>query len=138
MLDAELKAQAKALGLDANVRFLGFRKDILSMYGQVNVFALSSLSEGLPNVILESMAIGLPVVATRVGGLPEIIDDGRTGILVEPRAHSALAAGIVRLLRDGEFSREVARQAREDVYHRFSPDVQTERLLDVYRKAINA
>lgn len=138
MLDAELKAQAKALGLDAGVRFLGFRKDILAMYGQVNVFALSSLSEGLPNVILESMAIGLPVVATRVGGLPEIIDDGRTGILVEPRATSALAAGLVRMLTDSAFAREVARQAREDVYNRFSPEVQTERLLDVYRRAMRA
>lgn len=136
MLDEELRAQAKSLGIEANVRFLGFRKDILQMYGQVNVFALSSLSEGLPNVILESMAIGLPVVATRVGGLPEIIDDGRTGILVEARDTSGLAAGLVRMLNDKGFAGAVAKQAREDVYTRFSPEVQTERLLDVYRRAM--
>lgn len=134
--EAILKTQARELGLESCVHFLGFRKDILSLYGQSDVFALSSLSEGLPNVVLEAMALGLPVVATRVGGLPEVIEDGRTGLLVAPRAPAEFAAGLIRVLTDESFARAVSVQAREDVYRRFAPESQTERLLEVYREAM--
>lgn len=136
--DDALKAQAREQGLESCVHFLGFRKDILSLYGQSDVFALSSLSEGLPNVVLEAMALGLPVVATRVGGLPEVIDDGRTGLLVSSRAPEQLASGLIRILTDGRFAHAISAQAREDVYRRFAPESQTERLLEVYREVMAA
>ncbi len=137
-LEEALKTQTQEQGLESCIHFLGFRRDILSLYGQSDVFALSSLSEGLPNVVLEAMALGLPVVATRVGGLPEVIEDGRTGLLVTPRAPEELAAGLIRILTDGSFARSISTQAREDVYRRFAPESQTERLLEVYREAMAA
>jgi glycosyltransferase involved in cell wall biosynthesis len=137
-VEEALKMQTRQQGLESCVHFLGFRKDILSLYGQSDVFALSSLSEGLPNVVLEAMALGLPVVATRVGGLPEVIDDGRTGLLVSSRAPAELADGLSRVLTDASFARAISVQAREDVYRRFAPQSQTERLLEVYREAIAA
>lgn len=137
-MEATLRAQVSQSGLESCVHFLGFRKDILNLYGQSDVLALSSLSEGLPNVVLESMALGLPVVATRVGGLPEIIKDGSTGLLVASRASGELAAGLARILTEATFAKEISTRAREDVYRRFAPQVQTERLLQVYREAIES
>jgi len=98
-LTAGLRARVKALGLDANVQFCGrkLHDEIPLWMSALDVFCLPSRKEGCPNVVLESLASGRPVVASRVGGVPEILDD-RTGVLVPPEDPAALAAGIKRAL----------------------------------------
>src|SRR5439155_7664241 len=90
----ELEAMARRLGLEGRVVFTGVRNDVADVLSQVAVSVLPSLSEGIPNTALESMAAGVPVVATRVGGIPEAVEDGATGLLVAPRDPAALARAI--------------------------------------------
>jgi glycosyltransferase involved in cell wall biosynthesis len=95
-----LEAVASELGLDGAVIFSGFREDALRIASAFDVFAMSSLHEGLSIALIEAMALGKPVVVTRVGGLPEVVRDGRDGILVPPRDPAILAARIVEVLGD--------------------------------------
>ncbi len=97
---ADLEALVGALGLDADVRLLGERKDVPQVLQAMDVFVLPSIAEGISNTILEAMATGLPVVATRVGGNPELVDDGTTGTLVEAGSPEALASAIAGYLAD--------------------------------------
>jgi glycosyltransferase involved in cell wall biosynthesis len=99
-LETELKQQVNRLGLDKRVHFLGLRQDIFRILALLDVFVLPSLSEGLSMAILEAMMAGKPVVATSVGGNPEIVLDGETGFLVPPRDSRALASSLIALLRN--------------------------------------
>jgi glycosyltransferase involved in cell wall biosynthesis len=135
-MDAELRKSAANRPCAANIHFLGFRKDMRNLFCQADVFVLSSLSEGLPNVVLEAMALGVPVAATRVGGLPEIIEDGVTGLLVPPRNGKSLAQAILRYLLDPRTAREIASRGCDSVFDRFSAERQTEKLLETYEQVI--
>ncbi|MGH7316501.1 MAG: glycosyltransferase, partial [Candidatus Rokuibacteriota bacterium] len=95
---AELEALIEARGLARRVRLLGERHDIPQVLAALDVFVLSSLGEGIANAILEAMATGLPVVATRVGGNPELVVDASTGLLVPPRSPEALSSALRRYL----------------------------------------
>lgn len=97
-LEAELKSRVHRLGVEARVFFLGLRQDIQTILAMLDVFVLPSLSEGLSMAILEAMIAGKPVVATHVGGNPELVLDGETGFLVPPRDSQALASSLVTLL----------------------------------------
>ena len=113
---------AEKLGLSSKVIFTGFRTDALSLLQAADMFVLPSLSEGLPLSILEAMALGKPVVATRVGGIPEVIDHGKTGWLVPPGNAGALAATLQRALSGGAATLMMAQRARQTVLRRFSID----------------
>jgi sugar transferase (PEP-CTERM/EpsH1 system associated) len=93
-------ARAAALGIQNQVRLLGYRKDVEVVLAALDVFVLSSVSEGLSNTILEAMATGLPVVATRVGGADELVRDGETGLLVAPGSPHGMAAALGQLAAD--------------------------------------
>ena len=112
-----LEAEARRLGVQASVRFLGARTDVPELLAQAHVFVLASLSEGMPGSVLEAMASGLPVVATRVGGTPEIVDEGRTGLLVPPGDPVALSKALSVVIEDpqlaGDYAEAGARRARE-------------------------
>jgi len=95
-----LEHQIKHLGLEKHVVLAGFRPDILSVHKAFDIFVMSSVTEGLGTSVLDAMACGRPVVGTRAGGIPEVIEDGVTGILVPPRDHHAMADAIVTLLKD--------------------------------------
>lgn len=116
----ELEACAARLGLGARVVFTGFRGDVPELLSEVSVSVLPSLAEGLSNVVLEAMAAGVPVVATSVGGTPEMVENGVTGLLVPPRDATALAEAIGSLLADPARGRSIGRAARERVAERFS------------------
>jgi glycosyltransferase involved in cell wall biosynthesis len=120
MLRGDLEAQARSLELSSSVVFTGQRADVPELLNAVDLFALSSLWEGLPNVVLEAMAAGLPVVGTRVGGVPEVVVDGVTGILVPPRDPEALASGIAQLLSDSELSQRMGDAGRARVVEQYS------------------
>jgi glycosyltransferase involved in cell wall biosynthesis len=93
---------------------------------------LPSLSEGLPNVLLEAMALGRPVVATRVGGVPDVVEDGATGLLVAPGRSGELADAILRLLKAPAFAKELGEAGREKVRSEFSFERQCELLKNLY------
>jgi L-malate glycosyltransferase len=116
----ELEARAARLGLASRVVFTGFRLDVPRLLSAVAVSVLPSLSEGLSNTILESMAAGAPVVATRVGGSAEALEHGVDGLLVPPRDPAALSRAIVWVLEHPEQARVLGRRARARVTEEFS------------------
>jgi glycosyltransferase involved in cell wall biosynthesis len=107
-----LKELSRHLGLERCVSFLGQVRDIPSLLGRAGLFVLPSLTEGISLTLLEAMARGLPVVATQVGGTPEVVADGETGLLVPAANPLAMADAMVRLLRDAERSRDMGLRAR--------------------------
>jgi len=115
-----LEQKVQALGLPGRVKFLPGNQDLRPLYHQADLFVLSSREEALPNVILEAMAAGLPVVATRVGGVPEAVVSEATGLLVSPRDPNSLAVALRRLLDDPEAGRTMGRQGRQRVLDHFS------------------
>jgi glycosyltransferase involved in cell wall biosynthesis len=120
--DAEphLRALAGQLGVTNRVRLLGYRTDPRPLYEAMDVFALSSVREGLPNVVLEAMALGVPVLATRIAGVPRLVHDGETGVLVEPGSVDELASGLARLLGDPDLRARLTAAGRRTVETRYS------------------
>ena len=118
----ELTALADRLGVADRVIFTGLRSDVPELLGSAAVAVMPSLNEALSNVLLESMAAGAPVVATRVGGTPEALIDGVNGLLVEPGDAKGLATAIGRLLGDPQLAAALGRAARECIADRFSVD----------------
>lgn len=102
-------------GLGDRVRLLGHRSDLVDVYKAMDVFVVSSLREGLPNVLLEAMALEVPVLCTRVAGIPDLVRDGENGLLVDPGSTSSLAAGLKRLLRDADLRQRLGRAGRKTV-----------------------
>jgi glycosyltransferase involved in cell wall biosynthesis len=141
-LESSLKREVERQGFGHRVRVLGFRDDVRALLAVMDVFALPSLSEGLPIALLEAMASGRPVVATNVGGVPELLVDGETGFLVPPRDSEALASRLIWLLKDGEAAKRLGVNGRKRVLQHFSlqsmaTDYQRlyEECLRAYRKA---
>jgi glycosyltransferase involved in cell wall biosynthesis len=119
-LEGELKAEVRRLGLDAYVRFLGFRSDVPVLLSLFDLFVLPSLSEGLSMALLEAMAAGNPVVATEVGGNAELVVDGDTGYLIPPESPAALADAVIRVLSDKVRSTGMGDRGRQRVHDKFS------------------
>lgn len=115
----ELRQQADTLGIAAHVRFLGQRRDVPALLARAGLFVLPSLSEGISLTLLEAMASGVPVVATRVGGTPEVVDDSATGLLVPAADPSSLARALLRLRHTPDECRRLADAARRRVEERF-------------------
>jgi glycosyltransferase involved in cell wall biosynthesis len=107
-----LEEQIDELGLSDSVHLAGERLDVPELLAAADVFVLSSRSEGMPVSVLEAMAAGLPIVASRVGGVPEQIADGETGLLVEPRDADELAAALTRLTQDADLRIRLGAAAR--------------------------
>jgi glycosyltransferase involved in cell wall biosynthesis len=126
----DLEAAVDALGLRERVRLLGERNDVPAVLSAMDVFVLCSVGEGISNTILEAMATGLPVVATRVGGNPELVTDGSTGFLVEARSPAALATSLRRYLDDPTLLAKQGRAARDHTEAEFS----LERMVGAYER----
>jgi glycosyltransferase involved in cell wall biosynthesis len=131
----ELRARVKALGLESRVRFVGHCQDVAPVYAASDVIVIPSRSEGLPNVLLEAMASGKPVVATRVGGIPEVLSDGVSGRLVPPEDPVRLASAIVALVADRRLRHALGERACVDA-RSFSPQARTESILSVYESTV--
>jgi glycosyltransferase involved in cell wall biosynthesis len=114
-----MRREAQRLGLGERCLFLGARKDATALLALFDVFVLPSLWEGLPFVLVEAAALGKPIVATAVDGVPEILEDSRTGLLVPPGDSEALADAVIRLLRDKDEAGRLAEEARSLVPPRF-------------------
>jgi glycosyltransferase involved in cell wall biosynthesis len=130
-LRPRLEGQARKLGLGKAVQFLGIRKDVPQLMREAILLVRSSSLEGMPLVVLEAMASAIPVVATPVGGTPELVKDGVNGFLVPVGSSTALAQAIVRLLDDHPLAQEMGRRGRELVKDGYTWDAvvdQTERV----------
>lgn len=129
-----LAAQASGLGLINKVKMLGYVNDMKDIYDRTDLVVQSSLTEGLPNVILEVAYLGVPVVATDVGGTREVIEHGVSGWLVRPGSAAEIAAGIRRFLAQPAQFLEMARRGRQRVVDEFSFDARTERQMALYEE----
>jgi len=127
----ELERESERLGIRERVEF-GFHEDVPGLLETLDVVALPSWTEGLPLVLLEAMARGRPVVATPVGGTPELVTDGETGLLVPPRDPEALAEALRRVLDEPDLARRLGEAARARVAERFSAAEQERRMLEIY------
>jgi L-malate glycosyltransferase len=132
----ELQRLAAHLGVADRVTFTGRRSDIPEVLGAADVSVMPSLNEALSNVLLESMAAGAPVVATRVGGTPEALDDGVTGLLVPPGDAGAITAAVARLLDDRALACRLGRTARSVIGERFSVDQMVRSTEDLYTELL--
>jgi glycosyltransferase involved in cell wall biosynthesis len=131
---ARVETLARQLGLQDRVLFTGARTDVPDVLAAMDVAVLSSDYEGIPLSILEFMDAGKPIVATRVGGIPEVIEDGVHGVLVPPRSEGALAAAVSGLLGDRAAAREMGARARDRCRREFSLDRTVERLQELYEQ----
>jgi glycosyltransferase involved in cell wall biosynthesis len=135
-LRGDLERQADRLGLRERVVFTGFRSDALRFIRGADVVCLSSREEGLGSVVLEAMALRTPVVATDAGGIPEMVRDGETGVLVERGNPRALAAGLVRMLGDRDLAVRCAEAGRRLVETKFNVSEMLRGTLAVYREVL--
>ena len=117
-----LEDQASALGLGDRIRFLGYRQDLARIYADLDIVALSSLNEGLPVSLIEAMASGCVVLATSVGGVPNLIEEGHTGFLAPAGDPSAFADALDRILCDSGPWGKIGMTARDFVLQRFHVD----------------
>ena len=124
---------ARDAKLSDAVVLTGFRPDVPALLGAMDCFALASTrTEGVPQALLQAFAVGVPVVASRIGGIPEVVRDGETGLLVPSGSGEALAAAILRVLDDSDAAARRARFARALVEQRFSHEASITRLLQLY------
>jgi glycosyltransferase involved in cell wall biosynthesis len=133
-----LESEVRRLGLDSVVDLAGARTDVAELLAASDLFVLSSRSEGLPLSVLEAMAAGLPVVASSVGGIPELVLEGETGFLVPPGDPQRLAGAIERLLDDPPLRRRLGAAGRTRVQERFNLASSRQAHLDLYASLLAA
>lgn len=134
---AELEALAARLKLDATVRFVGQQKDMDLVYAASELLVLPSRKEGMPNVVLEGMLAGLPLVATQVGAVPDMLTSGENGVLVPIGDDAALARAMRDVLCDAAFARRIGERARASLFPRFSIAQRAQNIEGVYNELID-
>jgi glycosyltransferase involved in cell wall biosynthesis len=133
-----LQALINGLGLTEQVRLVGFQDDVAAFLSALDVFVFASRTEGFGQVVIEAMAAGKPVVASRIPPLTEIVVDGETGILVEPEAPKAFADAIVWLLTHTAEAQEMGRRGQERVHSHFSAERMSTQTLSLYYTLLGA
>jgi glycosyltransferase involved in cell wall biosynthesis len=137
-LSATLGEQARNLGIEKSVRFAGVRNDVPRILGVIDLLVLTSNWEGLPNVILEALAAGIPAVATNVGGVGELLTDGTTGYVVPPRDLPTLVDRVIDILSDSSFRAECGRRGREHVQSHFSISGMVDSTVALYNQVLRS
>jgi glycosyltransferase involved in cell wall biosynthesis len=134
---ARIEAEIGRHGLQERVKLLGLVSDPRLLLQAIDLFVLSSLREGLPNVVLEAMATETPVVATRIAGVPGLLDNGNLGLLVEPGSVESLSAGIARLAADENLRRQFAVLARQRIEEHYSFKHRMQRVAAIYDRLLD-
>jgi glycosyltransferase involved in cell wall biosynthesis len=134
-LDADLKAEALKTSANGRVNFLGWRNDIDQIMPIFDFFVLPSLNEGMGRVLVEAMAAGKPIVASNVGGIPDLVKHDHNGLLVPPGDEKALAAGIKQLINDPEKAKMMGQRGRE-LCNQFSVEAMIEKIDTLYGKLL--
>jgi glycosyltransferase involved in cell wall biosynthesis len=132
-----LEEKARNAGLHGRFRFLGHQDDMDLFYKSLDVYINTSLHEGIPMSVLEAMSYGLPIVAPKVGGFPEIVEEGISGYLIDDRDPSVFSARCVRLLSDQEEREKMAKAARQRVVDHFSREAMTTQYRQLYRELLS-
>jgi len=138
VIRVDLEKQARDMGISANVVFLGHREDTDQLLRAMDIFVLPSMNEGVPMALLEAMAVSRPVVASRVGGIPEVIKDGVEGLLVEPKDVEGLAESCLRLIQSPDMARKIGEAARTRVEREFSATGMAEQVGSLYHELIES
>jgi glycosyltransferase involved in cell wall biosynthesis len=131
-----LQQEARLRGMEERTLFVGFQRNVLPFLQVADIFVLPSIQEGLSLSALEAMALGKPVVACRVGGAPEVVVDGETGLLVVPAQPVELARAMARLLSDPERAREMGRAGQRRVREAFDLEQMVSKIEEIYRRLI--
>ena len=132
-----LERAAHELGVMRHCLFLGYQEDVARFYSAFDAFLLASENEGTPVTTIEALAAGRPVVSTRVGGVPDVVEDGVDGFLAEPRDVDGLAERLERLARDPELRAEMGRRGRERVLSRYAVDRLVADVDELYRALLS-
>jgi glycosyltransferase involved in cell wall biosynthesis len=130
------ETEAQQLGVAGSIVFTGARFDMPGVYRSFDLFLLPSLNEGMPMSLLEAMAAGVPVIATAVGGIPEVVAEGRTGLLVKPADAASLGTAIMRLLSDSELRQRLGREGQRVVRATYSAERMAQEYIAVYREVL--
>jgi glycosyltransferase involved in cell wall biosynthesis len=130
-----LEGFCRERGLGAHVAFLGFQENIADYYQVLDLLVQPSFSEGLPNTVLEAMCFGVPVLATAVGGVPEIIQDGN-GVMVPPNDPDSLAEKMVALLTEGGLRQAIGARGKRSLHPRFSSDHRARQIIALYQELL--
>ncbi len=131
-LKGELETMVEDLGLAENIKFVGFRDDMVDFLGALDIFIMTSYHEGIPVVLLEAMALGRPVVATAVGGILEVIEDGKSGVFVIPSDHLEFARACRKLMEDSDLREGLGQGAKTRIKSSFSSSAQKEKMHNLY------
>jgi len=138
VLRTALELECRQLGISKSIKFLGWRRDLEKIYADLDVVVLSSVNEGTPVSIIEAMAAGKGVVATRVGGVPDVVEDGVTGLLVPPKDPVALSEAILQLLKDDDLRKRLGEQARASVFPKYDVSRLVQDMGKFYLNQINS
>lgn len=133
-----LRSLVSQCGMEQRVTLAGFQHDTKPYYAMATVVAVPSHSEGSPNVVLEAMAAGLPIAANRVGGVPEILQEGVTGLMVQARNPEAMAQAMLRILLDEELRKRLGSAARERALADYTPEAYRRRLVEFYQATLQS
>lgn len=136
-LEGSLRAKARDLGLAERVIFTGFREDVAGIIAAMDIFLMPSISEGLPMAVLEAMAARKPIIASNVGGIPSVIHDKETGLIIEPGDPDSIVEAVTILLKDKILSTELANNAAKFVGEKFSLSNMVSKYEEVYIEAIS-
>ena len=132
-----LQRQINATGFAEHIRLLGFRDDIMDFYQGLDVFVLNSLREGLPNVVLEAMAYEVPVISTRVAGVPRLITNGYDGVLIDIKNEMELKLRLEKLIEDFDYRRMLGENGNFTIKAQYSFGVRMKKIRDIYEKILS-
>ena len=132
----ELKDLVATLGLESKIKFLGFREDIPEILLAMDGYICASHTEGFSNAILEAMASGLPIVATNVGGNPEIIRNEKNGLLVKSKDINALTRAMIKIMEDSHLSQKISKDALKTVNQKYNTNKMIKSHIDIYKEAV--
>ena len=136
-LEPELRALVEKHGLSAYIKFPGFCEDVFSVLLTADVFVLPSLHESSPNALIEAMGVGVPCIASDVGGIADLIESGENGIRVPPQNPEALAAAVDSVLTQPDFAMALGRNARATIQQKFDSAESMRKLEDIYRQFLS-
>ncbi|MBZ0110437.1 MAG: glycosyltransferase family 4 protein [Candidatus Scalindua rubra] len=136
-LESRLEKQAEALGIRKNIIFAGWRNDVIEVLDLFDILVLPSLNEGMGKVLIEGMALGKPIVASRVGGIIDLVKNGDNGILVSPRDSDALGEAILTLIRNKKLAQGLGEYGKDNISPEYDTFVMIRQIEDLYERLLS-
>ena len=136
-LESRLQRQAESIGVRDNIVFTGWRKDAVEIIALFDVLVVPSLNEGMGKVLVEGMALGKPIVASSVGGITDLVNNGDNGLLVPPRDHDALEEAVLKLIRNKNLARELGENGKANVYPEYDLFVMVRQIENLYESLLS-